>query len=178
LFYFLILALVFYNSRFSLFLLAMYIPCAIWPFTLKVYPEFMRWLFRGALVTLMVIVTLNGVSAAGVIYAQIRLAPVFLKEMGLKLGSMEPDKSQKVMARKPHVAYYAGLVPIMFPDKPGTVEELVAHARKQGIRYIVYTGVEAQARPNLQVSLLDLNTEKPGLKLVFYNQHGVVYRVE
>ena len=39
-FYFLILALVFYNSRFSLFLLAMYIPLAVWPFTGPSYGVF------------------------------------------------------------------------------------------------------------------------------------------
>ncbi|MDX9820102.1 MAG: glycosyltransferase family 39 protein, partial [Desulfococcus multivorans] len=177
-FYFLILALVFYNSRFSLFLLAMYIPLAVWPFTVKVHPPIMVYLFRGALAMLVAIVALNGVSSLRRVNAEIRVAPTFLKDMGRQLGTMEPDKSQKVMARKPHIAYYAGLVPVMFPEKPETVEELVAHSREHGIRYIVYTGVEAQVRPSLQSSLLDLDGEKPGLKLVFFNQFGVVYRVE
>ncbi len=178
LFYSLILALVFYNSRFSLFLLAIYIPFAVWPFTLAPASRFLRWLFRGAIAAFVIVTVLGGVSSARRVYAEIQFAPTFLKEMGRELGKREPDKSQKVMARKPHVAYYAGLEAIMFPESPRTVEELVAHSREHDIRYIVYTGVEAQVRPSLQQALLNLEEEKPGLHLEFYNRFGIVYRVD
>lgn len=177
LFYFLILALVFYNPRFSLFLLAVYIPFAVWPFTVLIHPPYMQWLFRGALLAFTAIVLYSVPATGKRVYTELQQSPVFLKEIGLTLGQLEPDKSQKLMARKPHAAYYAGLQPTMFPDKPQSVEELTAFSREQGIRYILYTAIEAQARPNL-MGLLDLEAPKPGLKEMFHTQFGIVYRVD
>ena len=175
--YFLILALVFYNARFSLFLLAMYIPFAIWPFTVQIYPSYLQWLFRGALMVFVVVLLAGAFTSGKNLYTEIQQSPVFLKEIGQTLGGLEPDKTQKLMARKPHVAYYAGLQPTMFPDKPRTIEELAAFSREHGIRYILYTAVEAQVRPNL-MDLLDLDKPKPGLREMFHTQFGIVYRVE
>lgn len=177
-FYFLILALVFYNTRFSLFLLTMYLPLAVWPLTVRITPRYMQHAFRFLLMVFVGMTLAGAVKNSGLVYAEIRQSPTFLRDLGTELARIEPDHAQKIMARKPHVAYYAGLTPAMFPEKPRTVEELIVHSREQGIRYILYTAIEAQVRPNFQPVFLDLNSPKPGLKLVYYNRFGVIYRVE
>ncbi len=176
--YFLILALVFYNSRFSLFLLAMYIPLAIWPLSVRITPRYMQTAFRALLVVFAAATLAGSFRDMKPVYADLRRSPVFLRELGEGLARIETDRTQKLMARKPHVAYYAGLTPIMFPEKPKTVEELVSHCREEGIRYILYTAIEAQARPDFQAVFLNLGAEKPGLKLVHATRFGVVYRVD
>lgn len=176
--YFVILALVFYNMRFSLFLLTMYLPLSIWPLTLPVAPRYLRWPFRGMLVLLVAMTALTGIRGAFAVNEDIRLSYTFLRDIGEHLGTLEPDKSQKLMSRLPHVAYYSGLTPVMFPEKPATVEELVAYCRENGIRYILYTQAEAQVRPAFRDEFFDIEKEKPGLKLLFFTDNGIVYRME
>lgn len=176
-FYFLILAIVFYNARFSLFLLAMYLPAAVWPFTVPISPPSLRWLLRLILVGL-VLVTVSSASAnIPRIYQEIQQSPTFLKDLGLALGKAEPDKSQKIIARKPHTAYYAGLNPVMFPEKPRTIEELVQFCHEQKVRYILYSVIEAGARPYLR-GLITIDDKFPGLREVYHNEFGMIYRVE
>jgi hypothetical protein len=176
-FYFLILSIVFYNARFSLFLLAIYIPAAVWPFTVPIKPEFLRWFSRLMIAGLFLVIFSGAAANIPRMYNEIQQTPAFLKEMGQALGNIEPDKSQKVIARKPHIAYYAGLNPLMFPEKPENIEELVKFCHEQHVRYIVYSVIEAQFRPNLR-SLISLDDNYPGLHQVYLNEYGVIYRVE
>lgn len=176
-FYFLILALVFYNPRFSLFLLAIYLPLAVWPYTLRVRPGSIRWVLRFMLVMFMVVICSALPASVRRVNLEIRDSPEFLRDLGLALGRVEPDKTQQIIARKPHTAYYAGLVPIMFPDKPQTIDELVTYCRENGIRYILYSVIEAQTRPNLY-DLVNINEKHPGLVEVHHNRFGVIYRLE
>jgi hypothetical protein len=176
-FYFMILALVFYNPRFSLFLLVMYLPLAVWPLTLPIHPPYFRWATGALLIAFIVVTGLSTPGTFGRVNREVRNSPVFLKELGQALGSEEPDKTQKLTARKPHTAYYAGLQPIMFPNEPGTVGDLVVWCRANGVRYILYSAIEAQLRPNL-MDLARLGEDHPGLKEVYHNRYGVIYRVE
>lgn len=176
-FYFLILAIVFYNARFSLFLLAMYIPAAVWPFTVPIRPDFLRWFSRFMMAGLILIIFSTAVTSVPRLYNDIQESPTFLKELGQALGTLESDKSQKIIARKPHVAYYAGLNPLMFPEKPKNIEELVKFCHEQHVRYILYSVIEARFRPNLS-SLISIDDRYPGLHEICYNDYGVIYRVE
>ncbi len=108
---------------------------------------------------------------------QLRGVPVFLRDLGIALGEVEPDKSQTIIARKPHVAFYAGLKPSMFPGKPATVDELVSYCRANNIRYILYSAIEAQARPQFR-ELARYQEKHPGLGVVCYNELGIIYKVE
>jgi 4-amino-4-deoxy-L-arabinose transferase-like glycosyltransferase len=176
-FYFLILTLIFYNARFSLYLLAFYAPLAVMPFTNeKITRRLGRFSWIPA--ALVVLVTLSyAYTSTGEMLDNIRYTPYFLKDMGLALGKYEPDKTQKLLARKPHVAYYAGLVPSMFPgDDVQTVDELIAYCRTHGIRYILYSLVEAKYRPQLQ-ELLDPRKEHPGLEVIYSGIFGYIYKV-
>ncbi len=177
-FYFLILAIVFYDARFSLFLLSMYFPAAIWPFTVRIRPEFLRWFSRLMLAGLVLVIFSSGVTNIPKLRHDIQQSPTYLKDLGQALGKIEPDKSQKIFARKPNVAYYAGgLVPLMFPDKPKTIEELVKYCREQNVRYILYSIMEAATRPNLR-ELLDVSMVHPGLEPVCASDYGVIYLVK
>ncbi len=172
-----ILALVFYNPRFSLFLLAVYIPFAVWPFTVRVKPHYLNWLFRGLLIVFIGKTAYPAPRTMAKVNDELRGVPVFFKDLGATLGGIEPDKTQTIIARKPHVAFYAGLKPAMFPDKPATIDELVSYCRSNGIRYILYSVVEAQVRPQFR-ELGRYKELHPGLAPVCYNELGIVYRVE
>jgi len=177
LFYFLILALVFYNPRFSLFLLAVYLPFTVWPFTLRVRPAYFRWVSRFMLAVCVFMICFSVPASVVQVNREIRNPPEFLRDLGLALGSVEPDKTQKIIARKPHTAYYAGLQPLMFPNEPQTIAELVAYCRSHGIRYILYGVIEARMRPQLG-ELARMDVKHPGLTMVYHSDYGVIYRVD
>ena len=90
---------------------------------------------------------------------------------------LEEYKSSKLLARKPHAAYYADLIPMMFPDDVQNIGELVTHCRKYEIEYVLYSLVEAKYRPQLR-ELLDIKRQHTGLERIFTNMFGVVYRVK
>ena len=96
--------------------------------------------------------------------------------MGCVLGKTEPDKSKKIIARKPHVAYFAGLEAVMFPEKVKTIEDLVDFCRANGIEYVLYSGIEASLRPHVR-DLLNIDQKHNGLEKVYNNRFGVIYRV-
>lgn len=179
LFYFLILTLVFYNTRFSLYLLAFYLPLAVWPFTAKpIVSRLGRAAMLPAAVLLAVIATYGWTSTRATI-AEITTPQEYLgllKDMGEAVKRDGAQPTDILAARKPHAAYFAGTEYRMFPDA-ATIPELISKCRDLGIDYIVYSGVEASQWPQLD-GLVDLNAEFNGLKLVYYNRFGVVYAVE
>ena len=101
----------------------------------------------------------------------------YLKDFGINLGKIEPDKSKKIMARVPHVAYYAGLETHMFPENLRSIEELVTFCREYGIDYILYSGLEAETRPYMR-DLLDIEKVSSVLDEVYNNRFGVIYRMK
>ncbi len=178
-FYFLILVLVFYNSRFSLFLLVFYLPIAIWPFTSDRAADWLSELsFPGSaaffVVTLIMLVMAFS-SVTGIMKSQ----PPFLeelKELGVALDSIESDKSKKLAARKPHTAYFAGLEAVMFPADVMTVDDLVGWLKVNHVDYVLYSGIEAKIRPSVE-ELLSIDKPHPGLVYVTHNRFGVIYKV-
>ncbi|MCE5249106.1 glycosyltransferase family 39 protein [bacterium] len=175
--YFLILTLVFYNSRFSLYLLAFYIPVAVLPFSNTLITRFLKRFSWIPVAFLFLLTSTYAYTTTVDIIENIRYTPFFLKDMGEALAKQNIDKSAKLLARKPHAAYYAGLTPSMFPgDDVQTVDQLVTYCRKNGIEYILYSLVEVKYRPQLQ-ELLDISKVHPGLEAMVASQFGVVYRV-
>ena len=92
------------------------------------------------------------------------------------LGKAEPDKSKKIIARKPNVAFYAGLEALMFPEHVRSVAERVDFCREHDVDYILYSGIEISLRPHVK-DLLKINQNIPGLEKVYHNRFGVIYRV-
>lgn len=176
--YFLILSVVFYNDRFSLLLLAVYLPLAIWPYTGKKTFGRVHVLGRLLLIALVLVTATFAFTTTVEIFQSAKINEMILqgyKEMGIALAKVEQDRSQKLMARKPHVSYYAGLYPIMFPELD-TVDELVSYCRDNGIRYVLYSPVEYRSRPQLR-HLFDPGYRHPMLQGVFSNETGIIFRV-
>lgn len=174
--YFLILTLVFYNARFSLYLLVFYLPLVVLPFTNERITGRLGRFSRAPLVILVLLICSYAYTSTRVMLDDIQYTPFFLKDLGEALGKIEPDKTSRLLARKPHTAYYAGLTPVMFPDDVSTVDELVERCRTHSIKYIMYSLIEAKYRPQLR-ELLDVSMVHPGLEPVCASDYGVIYRV-
>lgn len=174
--YFLILTLVFYNARFSLFLLAIYpvIAMAVWSKdALGGKIGRIRYAVLGVMAAIIIV---TGVSAVGRVSGEVRNIPYFLKDLGEGIVPSVSSHDQVIIARKPHTSYYAGLTPSMFPGDISSVSDLVGFCRDNGIDFILYSVVEAQYRPQVR-ELLTIDRNFPGLERIYYNRYGVVYRV-
>jgi len=68
---------------------------------------------------------------------------------------------ERVMARKAHVAWHAGLEPVPFPFV-NTLPELAAYARGKGARWLYFSWPEGETRPQFWY-LLDTTVVAPGL---------------
>jgi Flp pilus assembly protein TadD len=85
------------------------------------------------------------------------------------------------MARKPHVAYYAGKQHVPIP-RSSSITDLIRAAHEQGVRYVSVSSTEAVLRPEYAV-LTDSGVVLPGLRQVIYRRDrrgpsGAVYAVE
>lgn len=177
--YFLILTIVFYNPRFSLFLIVFYLILAVWPWTADAVTVRLKKLSPLPLAVIALVIASSFATSTQAVIGYIRNEPGILKDLrdlGLSLASKENDNSKIVIARKPHVASYAELEYRMFPASPRSVPELIAYCRENDVDYIVYSGVEAAYRPDVR-TLFDISAPHPGLDIVVYNKSGVVYRV-
>jgi hypothetical protein len=179
-FYFLILCLVFYNDRFSLLMVGMYFPVAVWPYTAPwITKRLKRWSWI-PLAVLLAVTGTYGYTSIRKMLPEIRMMPPVLtelKSLGTALGRIERDKSQIVIARKPHTAHYAGLNPLMFPDGVETAGELAEWCRTNDVRYVLYSVVELKFRPDMR-TLSNPDIKHDGLELILGNESGFLYRVK
>jgi 4-amino-4-deoxy-L-arabinose transferase-like glycosyltransferase len=106
----------------------------------------------------------------------LRQLPVEVLSASASLAAVAAP-GDKVMARKPHIAYYSGLDYAPMP----LVTELAAlgeQCRAAEVDYLFFSWVEARARPEL-IFLLDSTATVPGLERLAYVDHhpAAVYRV-
>lgn len=85
--------------------------------------------------------------------------------------------ADRVIARKPHFAFYAGVQPVAFPYAD-SLPQLAAAARAQGARWIYFSWPEAEMRPRF-VWMLDTTAHVPGLlpRAVSANGLAVLYEI-
>ncbi len=69
----------------------------------------------------------------------------------------------KVMARKPHLAWHAGLEAVPFPFAD-SLSQVAAAARSQDVRWLYFSWPEAEMRPAVAY-LLDTTSSVPGLRV-------------
>ena len=83
----------------------------------------------------------------------------------------------KVLARKPHFAWYAGLTPLTLP-LADTLSDWGAAARKTGARWLYFSWPEAEMRPRFEW-LLDSTSAAPGLTVRAATAHwpSVLYEI-
>ena len=84
---------------------------------------------------------------------------------------------EKVLARKPHFAWYAGLTPLTLP-LADTLSDWGAAARQTGARWLYFSWPEAEMRPRFEW-LLDSTSAAPGLTVRGATAHwpSVVYEI-
>jgi 4-amino-4-deoxy-L-arabinose transferase-like glycosyltransferase len=170
-----VLAAVFYNPRFALYLLPFYLASAGLALTwcsarLKAALTNSKFGSLSAravpvvgFLVLAVSATMATASAVGMLASaphEVRLAGRVLKSMGLS--------GQSIVARKPHVAYFADMKQVAFPgDVP--LWRLSAWARSAGTRYLFFSGIEQVMRPNLAV-LADSALSLPGFEQILWRR--------
>ncbi len=91
------------------------------------------------------------------------LLPLEARTIALEArGEFRPG--DKVIARKPHFAFYAGLTPVPFPFAD-SLSQIAAVAREQGVRWLYFSWPEAEMRPAVSF-LLDTTSQVRGLRVV------------
>jgi hypothetical protein len=83
----------------------------------------------------------------------------------------------KVYARKPHFAWYAGVTATAFPFAD-SLSQLAAAARHDGVRWLFFSWPEAEMRPQFMY-LLDTTSAVPGLtpRVVTTDHPAVLYEI-
>jgi tetratricopeptide (TPR) repeat protein len=160
-----VLALVFYAPRFFLFLLPFYLSGA---FGLLVAPRLddgrmgagARRLRIVGLACAGAAIVASGVSAGAGVARMLAEAPDEARVAGERLHALgRPGVG--VMARKPLVAYYAGMRFVPLPDLDN-FGQLLQRMRSDGARYLLISPVEVTLRSQFSV-LVDPEVSLPGL---------------
>ena len=159
---FLALVPAFYSERYSLALLPYYATAAALffaspRFALVLVPLRRAWLKPAlALLPLAFALTATVRSQARVIDQ----LPLEVLDAARTLRSLARP-GDRVIARKAHLAFHAGVEPVPFPFV-NTLPELAAYARSQGARWLYFSWPEGQTRPDFWY-LLDSAAVVPGL---------------
>jgi tetratricopeptide (TPR) repeat protein len=80
-----------------------------------------------------------------------------------------------VMARKPHVAFYAGMRFLPYPRQLGSMAQFVSLAVERNVRYIVYSGIERDHYPG-QIFLRELD-QAAGIQKIYADDYSIVYEL-
>jgi len=159
---FLALVPAFHAERYSLALLPCYATAAALLFA---SPRFALAVTRGPrpwLKPLLALVPL-ALAVAASVRVQARVLdqlPVEVLEVARTLRE-RARPGDRVIARKAHVAFHAGVEPEAFPFAR-TLSELASHARARGARWLFFSWPEAETRPDFW-HLLDTTGVVPGL---------------
>ena len=178
-FSFLALVPAFYSERYALALLPAYAAAAAWCFASPVAalgvgrPPRVRWLKPAVAV---VPLASAAVASTGLQARAIDQLPVEALAAARTLAG-ERRPGDAVIARKPHVAFHAGVraLPIPFAR---TLPELARYARSQGARWLFFSWPEAETRPAFWY-LLDTTAVVPGLaaRAVSSGHPAVLYEI-
>lgn len=179
--YFLTLVPVFYGARFSLPMLAFYSALAAMPFA---WPAFSRWAWpieRRFPIRVVLFVLIWFPSALpGYVKATDPHNPEAIQAGPYEtLGAAEYLKAHgrgaTLMARKPHVAFLAGMkfAPIPQVDTPAALHR---EARRAGAGYVLISAAEMALRAGLR-PLAEREARVPGFHRVFESEGALVYEV-
>jgi hypothetical protein len=159
---FLSLVPAFYSERYSLALLPCYLAGAALLFA---SPRFALAVGRTRRVWLKTALTVLPLGFA--LDASVRTQALVLNQLPVEVLDAartlraERRPGDRVIARKGHVAFYAGVGAVSFPFVR-TLPELAAYARARGARWLYFSWPEAETRPDFWY-LLDTTAVVPGL---------------
>ena len=169
-FAYLTLTTVFYNPRFFLYLVPFYLmgaaallfvaPVPASAGTPPWFPAIPPYLRMAAALAML---AMSGVGLRSEARARFDAEPTEVLEAARTLRRISPQGG-RVMARKPHVAYFAGMELVMLPQAD-TFLDLFAAARATRAEFLFYSGIEARMRE--QFWLLDApGFSLPGLERI------------
>ncbi len=158
---FLSLVPVFYAERYSLALMPLYATLTGLCFGLPRFALALRgrpvWV-KSALAALPLAFSI--VTSVGVEKRALALLPVEVLDAAHALRAMARP-GDAVIARKPHLAYHAGLASVPFPFA-NTIPELAAYTHQNHVRWLFVSWPEVETRPRFW-HLLDTTGVMPGL---------------
>lgn len=171
-----LLAPVFYNARFALYLLPLYLAAAgaslewlalrvrAYAITHRVPTQLAQAMIPGVAAAMIV-----GLAAGAVVVSTRELAdaPHEVRLAGAALARFAVPGA-RIMARKPHVAWYAHMQYVPYPTS-ASLEDLPALARAAGAEYLFFSGIEQVMRPNDAV-LADSGLALPGFQQVMWSR--------
>lgn len=143
------LALVFYTPRFFLYLVPFYLAAAGLFFLPPGRSK--GWLRKLGIVLAAAALAGSAVMSARQTGAQLAADPFEIVEAGHTLKKLAPPGA-RLLARKPQVAWFAGMEYVPLPNVE-TLRELLTEARRLGAPYLFLSGIEASLRP--QFTLLN-----------------------
>lgn len=173
---FLVLLLVFYGERFSMFLIPVYSALAVSTLTRD------RWrgipFYNGTLIALGLVIWSFTVSF-DFNRQNIDSGPKEITVIAdwFNANVRDTDETRTIVCRKPHIAYYINKTMKYFPYVD-TWEELKSETKKMGASYLFYGIFEANMRPQFQ-QLLYPNNAPEWLEPITYTTSppSVLYRV-
>lgn len=175
--FFLVLLLVFYGERFSMYLVPVYSTFALQTLTWK------QWRgvpFYNGFVVALVLVGWTFVKSYDYNKENIDSGPKEIKVIAdwFNANVKDTDETKVIVCRKPHIAYYINKRMRYFPYVE-TWEELEAATRNNDVSYLFYGIYEANMRPQFQ-QLLNPNSAPVWLEPITYttNPPSVLYRVK
>ncbi len=173
--FFVTLVPAFHSERYSLAVLPVWALLAAWAFA---SPRFafatggvwLKWLVAPA-----VLVAALGATRAFAERAISQL-PVEAREAAERIRPLVRP-GDKVMSRKPHFAWYAGMQPVPMPVSD-SLSQWGDAGRRAGARWLYFSWPEAELRPRFEW-LLDTTSAVPGLtvRVVTHHWPAVVYEI-
>ena len=179
-FCFSVLLVVFYRTRFSLYLLPFFLTVAFQSFTFFLN----RLTLFGKRITIVptvvvILFFLSLLNAYGYNQNIISAGPKEILRVAewFKVTIPEEDRGKRIMARKPHIAHYLNLDFSSIPMVESH-SKLLAILYRRNIDYLYFSGIEAAYRPALKY-LLYPGEEIPFLKPLFTLSYppAVLYQV-
>lgn len=178
--FFLILLLVFYSERFSLFLIPFYVIMALYPLFSN------KKSLKNFLPKPVVFIIIIGISLFTFIkaysYNALRIdsgpEEILLLRDWYFANVPEDERGKIIAARKPQIAYYLNMDFNVIPIADN-YQDFLNKIKKEKDDYIYFGIMEAQTRPALR-GLLNPKNNFPGLRPIVYfsNPPSVLYKVE
>lgn len=165
--YWAVLGLVFYNPRFSMFMVPFFIAFALkaleFPLSKPSQINLKKFVVLGSSIVLF-FVSVNDAKAFNSVRISTGPLEMLKIQRWFERNEPEPQKGDAVFARKPHIAYYTGLHFEMFPVVKSW-DEFLNLIEEKNVKYVYYSGFEYQTRPQLKV-LTTPEKVPPVLKLI------------
>lgn len=179
LFFFVLLLLIFYSERFSLFLIPFYSVLVVQPFFIEKFKTGKFIPPKFAYVLMIGLIAFTLVKSYSFNSSRINSGPKELLVLRDWYNDNIPEerRGKKIAARKAHVAYYLDMQFQLLPMAE-SYEDLIAKLNEKKIDYLYFSTIEAAMRRQFQF-LLDPKQIHPGLETVVYFESppAVLYRV-